>query len=33
MGASPEQPPLGKAYTAPAIAVYYDCARCRHYAE
>jgi uncharacterized Fe-S cluster protein YjdI len=28
-----EERRLGKAYTAPAITVYYDRARCRHYAE
>jgi uncharacterized Fe-S cluster protein YjdI len=33
MVAPPEDRRLGKAYTAPAITVYYDRARCRHYAE
>ena len=28
-----EQQPPGRAYTAPAITVYYDRARCRHFAE
>jgi len=33
MGATPDERSIGKAYTAPAITVYYDRARCRHYAE
>jgi uncharacterized Fe-S cluster protein YjdI len=33
MAAPPEEQRLGKRYTAPAITVYYDRARCRHYAE
>jgi uncharacterized Fe-S cluster protein YjdI len=33
MAATPEERRLGKGYTAPEITVYYDRARCRHYAE
>lgn len=29
----PQEQRLGKAYTAPAVTVFYDRARCRHYAE
>lgn len=31
--AQPNDAQLGRAYTAPEITVYYDRARCRHYAE
>ena len=33
MGTRPDEVSLGKAYTAEEITVYYERARCRHYAE
>jgi hypothetical protein len=33
VSARPDDESLGKAYTAGEITVYYDRARCRHYAE
>ena len=31
--ATPEESRLGRAYTAPSVIVFYDRARCRHYAD